>query len=72
MVLETTLIQCEELSDVIEVLYVTAFPRHSPLRGQLAELRQLQQGMVVFGSCLVLRRFWFWLDIIVAIIGMQL
>ena len=41
-----------------------AFLRHSPLRGQFAEL---QGEMVVFGSCLLPRRFLLWLDIIVAI-----
>ena len=48
-----------------------SFLRHSPFSWQFAELLQLQGGMVVFGSCLWLRRF-LWLDIIVAILGMQL
>ena len=51
---------------------MTDFLRHSPLRGQFAELRQLQGGMVVFGYCLLPRRFLLWLDIKVAILGMQL
>ena len=50
---------------------MTAFWWHSPLRGQFAELRQLQGGMVVFDSCLLLRRFLLWLYIIVDILGMQ-
>ena len=51
---------------------MTAFSRHFPLREQFAELRQLQGGMVVSGSCLLPRRFLLWLDLIVAILGMQL
>ena len=50
---------------------MTAFSRHSPLIEQFAELRQFQGGMVVFGSCLLPRRFLLWLDN-VAILGMQL
>ena len=51
---------------------MTAFLWHFPLREQFAELRQLQGGMVVFGSCLLRRRFLLWTDIIVAILGTQL
>ena len=36
---------------------MTAFSRYFPMRGQFAELRQLQGGMVIFGSCLLPRRF---------------
>ena len=51
---------------------MTVFLRNSPLRVQFAELRQLQGAMVVFGSCLLPRSFLLWLDIIVAILFMQL
>ena len=51
---------------------MTAFSRHSPLRGQFNELRLVARKDGGFGSCLLLRRFLLWLDIIVAILGMQL